>query len=126
MASRLTRKLDSFLTDWLKNPHHLPLIVRGARQVGKTEAIEHFAQRNFSQVIEINFALQKEYRDIFDDGLEVNAILKNITLKNPSELGIEMNPVQEKVLMKGLSVFGKDRYQNMEELKKICVSLQRF
>lgn len=80
---RLRRKIDTFLQEWKSNPDRLPLIVKGARQTGKTEAIEHFARRNYTNVIEINFILQKEYRDIFDDGFDVNTILQNITLKNP-------------------------------------------
>lgn len=80
---RLRRKVDTFLQEWKSNPDRLPLIVKGARQTGKTEAIEHFARRNYTNVIEINFILQKEYRDIFDDGFDVNTILQNITLKDP-------------------------------------------
>lgn len=80
---RLRRKIDTFLQEWKSNPDRLPLIVKGARQTGKTEAIEHFSRRNYTNVIEINFILQKEYRDIFDDGFDVNTILQNITLKNP-------------------------------------------
>lgn len=56
----------------------------GIRLLGKTEAIRHFAIQNYQSVVEINFALQKQYKDIFDDGFEVDTILKNISLKNPS------------------------------------------
>ena len=41
--ARLKRKIDSFLIEWKNNPEHLPLIVKGARQIGKTKAIEFFA-----------------------------------------------------------------------------------
>ena len=37
------RKIDKFLNDWKNNPSHKPLIVKGARQIGKTESILHFA-----------------------------------------------------------------------------------
>lgn len=82
----LKRKIDSVLHDWLNRPNHKPLIVRGARQVGKTESIRLFAKQNFPNVVEINFALQKAYRVIFNDGYDVNTILKNISLINPSFL----------------------------------------
>ena len=82
--ARLKRKIDSFLIEWKNNPEHLPLIVKGARQIGKTKAIEFFASKNYKYLIEINFVLQKQYKDIFDDGFEVDTILKNISLKNPS------------------------------------------
>ena len=81
---RLTRKIDQFLIEWKARPDHLPLIVKGARQVGKTKAIEFFAEHNYSNFIEINFALQKEYKSIFDQGFTVDTILKNISLINPT------------------------------------------
>ena len=81
---RLKRKIDSFLTEWKNTPGHMPLIVKGARQIGKTEAIEFFASKNYAYRVEINFVLQKQYKDIFDDGFEVDTILKNISLKDPS------------------------------------------
>lgn len=78
----LRRKIDRFLLEWKNNLNHMPLIIKGARQIGKTESIRHFAKNNFDSVIEINFALQKQYKDIFDDGFEVDTIIKNITLHN--------------------------------------------
>jgi len=79
----LKRKIDVFLQEWKNNPDHMPLIVKGARQIGKTESIRNFARRHYTNVIEINFVLQKQYQDIFDDGFEVDTILKNISLRNP-------------------------------------------
>lgn len=81
--SRLIRKTDTFLLEWKNKTDRLPLIVKGARQIGKTEAISHFARGNYKSVIEINFALQKQFKDIFDDGFDVDTIIKNISLKNP-------------------------------------------
>ena len=82
--SRLRRKIDQYLIEWKNDKHRMPLIVKGARQIGKTDAIENFAKNNYKNVVEINFALQKQYHDIFDDGYEVDNILKNISLKNPN------------------------------------------
>lgn len=48
---------------------------QGARQIGKTCSIERFARQNCSSVILINFVEQKRYRNIFDDGFEVDVIL---------------------------------------------------
>lgn len=80
---RLSRKIDLFLTEWKKDENRLPLIVKGARQIGKTEAIRHFAKNAYGSVVEINFALQKQYKTIFDNGFEVDTILRNISLYNP-------------------------------------------
>lgn len=80
----LRRKIDSFLVNWKKSPKRKPLIVKGARQVGKTESIRAFGSTGYDSVIEINFVLQKKFRAIFDNGYEVDSIIKNISLLEPS------------------------------------------
>lgn len=81
---RLKRKIDSYLNEWKQQERRLPLIVKGARQIGKTEAIRFFSAKAYPVVVEINFALQKQYQTIFDDGYQVETILRNISLQNPS------------------------------------------
>lgn len=83
MEKLLKRKIDKYLTDWKNRPDRKPLIIKGARQIGKTRSVEWFAGLNYASVIEINFIEQKKYREIFNDGFEVDAILKNISLLNP-------------------------------------------
>lgn len=83
MDALLKRKIDTFLMNWKSNPDRKPLIIKGARQIGKTRSIEWFAQQNYENVIQINFVEQKKYREIFNDGFEVDDILKNISLLNP-------------------------------------------
>lgn len=83
MEKLLKRKIDKYLTDWKNRPDRKPLIIKGARQIGKTCSVEWFAGQNYASVIEINFIEQKKYREIFNDGFEVDAILKNISLLNP-------------------------------------------
>lgn len=80
----LKRKIDKYLIEWKKSSEKKPLIVKGARQIGKTESIRNFAKNNYKSVIEINFVLQKQFKDIFDDGFEVDSIIKNISLRDPS------------------------------------------
>lgn len=83
MDKLLKRKVDAYLIAWKNNPDRKPLIIKGARQIGKTRSIEEFAKKNYASVIQINFVEQKKYRDIFNDGFEVDTILKNISLLNP-------------------------------------------
>ena len=79
---RLKRKIDDFLIEWKNNKDRLPLIVKGARQIGKTDSIENFARNNYKYFIEINFALQPEFKSIFDNGFNVDTIISNISLIN--------------------------------------------
>ena len=84
MEQILKRKIDAYLESWKNNPERKPLIVKGARQIGKTRSIEHFAAQHYKHVVKINFVEQIKYRDIFNDGFEVDSILKNISLLNPN------------------------------------------
>lgn len=83
MDKLLRRKIDAYLTAWKSRPDRKPLIVKGARQIGKTCSVEWFAHQQYGHVIRINFIEQKKYRSIFDDGFEVDTILKNLSLLNP-------------------------------------------
>ncbi len=78
----LRRKIDSFLIEWKKNPDRLPLIIRGARQVGKTYSIKKFAS-NYKSFVEINFITSPEYRRVFSSGYSPDTIIREITLINP-------------------------------------------
>lgn len=80
---RLRRKIDQYLVEWKNTPNHLPLIVKGARQIGKTNAIRNFGQNNYKSFIEINFVLNPEYKTIFKKSFQVDEIIKEITLRNP-------------------------------------------
>ena len=80
----LKRKFDAWLEQWLANPNRKPLLVKGARQVGKTESIRHFAQRHYKSVIEINFAFQPEFRQITTDGYKAASVIKRMSALDPS------------------------------------------
>ena len=83
MAEKMKRKVDLYLNAWKENKDRKPLIIKGARQIGKTHSIEQFAYRNYKCVVEINFVEQEQYKSIFDQGFEVDVIIKNISLLNP-------------------------------------------
>ena len=78
------RKIDDYLINWKADPAHKPLIVKGARQVGKTESIIHFAEANYENIVYINFALEKKFMQILVDGYDVESVIKNISLADPS------------------------------------------
>ncbi len=85
---RLRRKIDQYLIEWKNSSNKLPLIIKGARQIGKTNAIRNFGINNYKTFIEINFAFQPEFKSIFDNGFVVDEVIKNISLKMP-ELKLE-------------------------------------
>jgi len=71
------------LLAWQSRANRLPLIVKGARQVGKTACIRKFAEGRYRSVVEINFALNPEFKVITRDGYGVANIIRNITLVEP-------------------------------------------
>lgn len=84
MKQLLKRKIDNYLNNWKQNKDRKPLIVKGARQIGKTKSITAFAEANYKSVIAINFVEQQKYKQIFNDGYEVDTVIKNISLLDPS------------------------------------------
>jgi predicted AAA+ superfamily ATPase len=79
----LKRKIDDYLKKWKETPGNKPLIIKGARQIGKTKSILHFAEASYASVININFALQTKYKTITGDGYDVDNIIRNISLLDP-------------------------------------------
>lgn len=78
----MRRKIDKYLLDWKANPDRLPLIIRGARQVGKTFSIRQFG-KTYKSFVEINFVTNPEYKRIFANGYAVNDIVLQISMINP-------------------------------------------
>ena len=81
----LKRKIDSFLTEWRAAPRHKPLIVKGPRQVGKTESVRRFAESSYENVIYINFVEEPKYKLITADGYRTDDIVKNISRLDPGK-----------------------------------------
>lgn len=85
----LKRKIDEYLAKWKAQENRLPLIIKGARQIGKTESIEHFAEEHYEYIVRINFVLEQKYKTIVSDGYEVDSIVKNISLIDPNKKFVE-------------------------------------
>jgi predicted AAA+ superfamily ATPase len=79
----IPRKFDQFLTNWKADRNRNPLLVKGARQVGKTESIRYFARRNYESFIEINFVDTPEYKAILAAGYKAEAVIRQISLIDP-------------------------------------------
>lgn len=68
-----------------ENPDRKPLIIKGARQVGKTETIRTFARENYKNVIEINFITEPSYKVIVEEGFSAEHIIKLISRIDPTK-----------------------------------------
>lgn len=81
----LRRKTDDFLKKWKQNPDRKPLVVKGPRQIGKTESIRKFGAEHYEQVIEINFVEEPKYKRIVEEGYKTAEIIKIISRMDPSK-----------------------------------------
>ena len=85
----LRRKISEELLAWKNRKDKQCLVVKGARQVGKTFTISQFARENYAHCTAINFDENPAYRAIFDDDLDVETLIKQISLRIP---GAELVP----------------------------------
>ncbi|MBT3272509.1 MAG: ATP-binding protein [Spirochaetales bacterium] len=73
----MQRAIDKDLLDWKEKRHRKPLILRGARQVGKTTAIKALGDR-FSNVVELNFEENTEFNSFFDENINPEKIVTDL------------------------------------------------
>ncbi len=83
MKGKIKRKIEIYLNDWKNTENHLPLIIRGARQIEKTYSIRQFG-KTYKSFIEINFVDNPEYKDIFAKGYSTQEVIKRISFHNPN------------------------------------------
>lgn len=80
----LKRKIYDDLMTWKNNPERLCLLVKGARQVGKTFIIKKFAEENYKHFVELNFYENEGYKAIFGGDLNMETLIKQISLRVPN------------------------------------------
>ena len=71
----LQRKIESELVRWKNAPQRKPLVIKGCRQCGKTFIVRQFAERNYENVVYINFIENPDYITAFDGSLEVDHLV---------------------------------------------------
>lgn len=81
----LKRKTDLLLREWRANAERKPLIVKRARQIGKTETIRRFARDHYENIIEINFVTEPHYKAVIADGYSARDIIRNISRIDPEK-----------------------------------------
>lgn len=80
----LKRKMYGKLIEWKENREQNCLLIKGARQVGKTYLVREFGNAEYESFIEINFLEHPELKSIFDGDRSADNILKNITFNIPN------------------------------------------
>ena len=100
----LERKISKQLSDWADRKDKKCLVVQGARQVGKTFAIERFAEERYEEVMEINFKQMPSAGEIFSGDLTVDNMVMAMRFRFP-----------EKKIAPGTTLIFLDEIQECEE-----------
>lgn len=96
----LKRRVIDELVEWKNSEDRKPLILKGARQVGKTWALKHFAEENYENYIYINFEEEKEISSIFEASKNPKRIVERLSL-------LKGQPIKEE---KTLLIFDEIQY----------------
>ena len=79
MQEYIQRNIDVELLEWKDNPMRKPLLLRGARQVGKSSAVRHFG-KEFQFFAEVNFERHKTVKTFFQGDIDIRLIVQKIAI----------------------------------------------
>lgn len=82
----MERKIENRLLSWKKSANRLPLLLQGARQVGKTYSLLQYGRRHYMNVAYFNFESSRELHGIFDRDLSPSRILRELSSFTSSPL----------------------------------------
>ena len=117
----LNRKIDSELLQWKKTEHRKVILLRGARQVGKSSAVRQLG-KTFENFVEINLEKQPQLKAIFEPDSVVERIIKELSFQLqtpiiPNKTLLFLDEIQECVpAISALRYF----YEDMPELHVIA------
>ena len=83
----MERDLYKLLEDWKQSKRRKPLILNGARQVGKTYALKHFGQNCYKKIVYLNFEKEERLAQYFKDTLDPKQLIKILSIH--AEVNIE-------------------------------------
>ncbi len=106
----MKRKIEQDLEYWKDKPHRMPLLLRGARQVGKTYIIKQFAQNYFDNTLSINFEFQPEFKVCFDS-------------LDPQKIVVELEILSRQRIIAGKTLLFWDEIQ---ECPKAIMAMRYF
>ena len=85
----MKRLFENKLLEWKQSGMKKPLMVVGARQIGKTYTIENFAKTNFKEYLYFNLEKNSEIKDIFEKSIDDEKIISEIELYLGKKIDIE-------------------------------------
>lgn len=107
----MKREIINNLIEWKDSKKRKPLIVHGARQVGKTYIIKEFGKKYYDNMIYVNFETNKELSSQINDSIDVKFIINKLELF-----------YGEKILPKKTLIF----FDEIQENERVLTSLKYF
>ena len=102
----LIRKVYDEMLEWKKSHHNKCLMIKGARQVGKTHIVREFGKNEYESFIEINFIEEPSLKEIFSGNLDAESIYKRMTLNMRD---IKLIPGKTLIFLDEIQVCGNAR-----------------
>ena len=100
------------LLEWKNNPRHKPLILNGARQVGKTWLLKHFGEKEYKNVAYVNCDKSVQMKTVFDEGYDIPRIIRNISAMT----NVDIRPHETLIILDELQSIPK----GLPALKYFC------
>ena len=100
------------LIDWKEKPNRKPLVLKGARQVGKTWLMKEFGRTQFRKVAYVTFYNNQRMKRVFDEDYDLQRILMNINI----ETRVEVTPGDTLIILDEI----QEAPRAMEALKYFC------
>ena len=91
----MERLAMQYLINWKDKKSRKPVIIKGARQVGKTWLLKEFGKRNYKQTAYVNFESSKLLKNLFVDDFDIKRIISTIGI----ETGLQIAPVDTLIIL---------------------------
>ena len=106
------------LVDWKNKPNRKPLILKGARQVGKTWLMKEFGRQHFAKVAYVTFYNNQRMKRVFDDDYDIDRIIMNINI----EAKVEVTPGDTLIIFDEI----QEAPRALESLKYFCENAPEY
>ncbi len=106
------------LIAWKNKPNRKPLILKGARQVGKTWLMKEFGRTQFQKVAYVTFYNNQRMKRVFDDDYDIRRIIMNINI----EAKVEVTPGDTLIILDEI----QEAPRAMEALKYFCENAPEY
>ena len=106
------------LSEWKKSKSRKPLIIQGARQVGKTWLMKEFGRREYEQVAYINFESSDSLKSIFKEDFDVNRLITAFQI----ETGIRIRPDNTLIILDEI----QEAERGITSLKYFCENAPQY